>query len=86
MLGKDIKEEGVFAESEPFNLFGVNLFTAELNKEKGPYSKDDIENLIVTAKKLIGTSWAQFVAILPKHEEYTLLIFQHFQIAVLYIN
>ncbi len=54
MLGKDIKEEGVFAESEPFNLFGVNLFTAELNKEKEPYSKDDIENLIVTAKKLIG--------------------------------
>lgn len=51
-LGKD-KEEKVFAEAEPFYLLDVDLFIAELNINRRSYSKDDIENLVVTAKKLI---------------------------------
>lgn len=50
--GKD-KDEEVFSASEPFYLLDVDLFTMELNTGRKSYTKDDIENLIATAKKLI---------------------------------
>lgn len=50
-LGKD-RDEKVFDEAEPFYLLDIDLFTANLSSRRS-YSKDDIENLIVTAKKLI---------------------------------
>ncbi|MEK7144422.1 MAG: hypothetical protein AAB794_00985 [Patescibacteria group bacterium] len=49
--GKD--REVVFKESEPFYLLDVDIFTIEVNNERKSYTKDDIENLIALAKKLI---------------------------------
>lgn len=50
--GKD-QEEKVFENAEPFYLLDVDLFTVELNTSRKSYSKDDVENLVATAKKLI---------------------------------
>lgn len=50
--GKD-REENVFDESEPFYLLDVDVFMLEVNNQRKSYTKDDIENLIAVAKKLI---------------------------------
>ncbi|MCR4311163.1 MAG: hypothetical protein NUV54_01160 [Candidatus Taylorbacteria bacterium] len=50
--GKD-REEGVFKESEPFYLLDADIFTLEVNNQRKSYTKDDIENLIAVARKLI---------------------------------
>jgi len=51
-LGKE-REETVFDNTEPFYLLDVDIFTLELDTNKRSYFREDIQNLVATAKVLI---------------------------------
>lgn len=51
-LGKE-KDETVFTESEPFYLLDVDLFSLELDGSKRTHPREDIQNLVATAKLLV---------------------------------
>jgi hypothetical protein len=52
-LGKEKEDYDVFAESEPFYLLDVDLFTLELDGSKRTHPREDIQNLVATAKILL---------------------------------
>lgn len=51
-LGKK-REETVFDKTEPFYLLDVDIFELELNTDKRYHFREDIQNLVATAKILI---------------------------------
>lgn len=51
-LGKE-REETVFDKTEPFYLLDVDIFTLELDTNKRSHFREDIQNLVATAKVLI---------------------------------
>ena len=46
------KEDAVFAESEPFYLLDVSVFDLELDGSKRTHPREDIQNLVTTARLL----------------------------------
>lgn len=50
-IGKD-REENVFEESEPFYLPEIDIFTVRLETDNRSYLREDIQNLVATAKEL----------------------------------
>jgi len=52
-LGREKEDYDVFAESEPFYLLDVDLFSLELDGSKRTHPREDIQNLVATAKILV---------------------------------
>lgn len=52
-LGKENEEYDVFEESEPFYLLDIDLFSLELDSGKRWHPREDIQNLVATAKILV---------------------------------
>ncbi len=51
-LGKE-KEESIFEEDEPFYLLEIDIFSLEPDSHKRSHLREDIQNLVTVAKKLI---------------------------------
>lgn len=54
-LGKD-PEKTVFAETEPFYLLDVDIFTLELDTSKRSHFREDIQNLVASCKIMIRST------------------------------